>query len=204
MRLALLGPADGNVDALEVAAKFALEAREVDRAVYLGLDGAMDVAVSQWAADLVGGDASEQGVFARAAKTCVRATAEDIDRHLARERARGALRVFESLPNAETRAIEMLGGALVVMIHDKAWLDEEDMLPARVLVFGRSRSPVVKQVGQRWFLSPGSLAEGGLMTLEDAEDAVLLSCFDADLKETRRERLAIHRGTKMTVSGAGA
>jgi hypothetical protein len=204
MRLALLGPAEGNVDALRAAARFVLEGQAVDRAVYLGADGALEGVVAAWAQELVGEDASEDGVFVRAAKTCLSAGPAEIDRYIEGERSRARLRLFESLPETDTRAIEMLAGALVVMIYDKALLDEEDMLPARILIFGKSAQPTVKQVGQRWFLSPGAFGEGGLMMLEDADDAVILTAYDSALRVSRTERLSVQRGAKMKVSGADA
>jgi hypothetical protein len=202
MRLALLGPAEGHTEALEAAARFVLQQHAVDRAVYLGTDGALDAVVRKWAARLVGDNPSEAGVWSRAVRACLRAEPAEIDRYIATERERTSLRIFESLPDAETRAVEMLGGALVVMIHDKALLNEEDMLPARVLLFGKSRAPVVKQVGQRWFLSPGSFEEAGLMLLDDADEGILLTLFDKSCRELRTERLSTHRATKLKV-GAG-
>lgn len=207
MRLALLGPAEGQVDALGAAARFVLDTRPVDRAVYLGTDGALEAVISGWAVDLVGEDPSEERVFSRAVQHALHAGPEEIDRYIAAERERARLRLFESLPEPDTRIIEMLGGALVVMIYDKASLDEEDMLPARILAFGKSRSSIVKQVGQRWFLCPGSFAvtgDGGLMTLEDLDDGVFLTCYDRALMEIRTERISVQRGAKLKVSGAGA
>lgn len=201
MRLALFGPAEGHTEALEAAARFALQLG-VDRAVYLGVDGALDAVIRDWASRLVGDNPSEAGVWSRAVRACARATPADIDRYIAKERERASLRVFESLPDAETRAVEMLGGALVVMIHDKAELNEEDMLPARVLLFGKSKAAVVKQVGQRWFLSPGSFDEAGLMVLDDADEGILLTLFDGSFHEVRSERLSTNRATKLKV-GAG-
>jgi hypothetical protein len=73
-----------------------------------------------------------------------------------------------------------------------------------VLLFGRSRAPVVKQVGQRWFLSPGSFGEGGLLTLEDDDDGILLTLFGKDLTPARTERLSTQRAARLRVGGAGA
>lgn len=203
MRLALLGPAEGNTDALEAAARFVLAKHPVDRAVYLGVDGALDGVIRQIAAGLVGDNPSEEGLWTRAVRACRTADPGAIDAYIAAERARAQLRLFESLPDEETRAVEMLAGALVLMIYDKAHLNEEDMIPARLLLFGKSRSPVVKQVGQRWFLSPGSFSEGGLLTLEDSDDGVLLSIFDRTLGAPRTERLSTHRATKLRVGAGG-
>jgi hypothetical protein len=204
MRLALLGPAGNDKKSLEAAARFVLEQLRVDRAVYLAVDGMLDEVVSAWAEELVGEDPTELGVWTRSFHACAEAPPETIDEYLAAEQERRALRAFESLPDAGTRAVEMLGGALAVMIYDKALLDEEDMLPARLLLFGKSRGAIVKQVGQRWFLSPGSFDEAGLMTLDDDGDGVALTLYDKNLDLLRSEQLTMSRGTKLKVSGAGA
>ncbi len=202
MRLALLGPSEGQTEALETVARFVLQGHAVDRAVYLGLDGELDALVRRLASDLVGDNPSEDGVWSRSVRACLRATPVEIDRYLGAERERAALRIFESLPDVETRAVEMLAGALVVMTHDKGVLTEEDMLPARVLIFGKAKAAVVKQVGPRWFLSPGNLVEGGLMTLDDDDDGIVLKLYDSRCTELRTERLSTQRATKMKV-GAG-
>jgi hypothetical protein len=202
MRLALLGPAGADKKSLEAAARFVLQQLRVDRAVYLGVDGALDEVVSAWATELVGDDPSEAGVWARSFRACAEAPPETIDEYLSAEQERTALRTFEALPDAGTRAVEMLGGALAVMIYDKALLDEEDMLPARLLLFGKSRSAIVKQVGQRWFLSPGSFDEAGLMTLDDDGDGVALTLYDGKLDLVRSEQLTLSRGAKLRVGGA--
>jgi hypothetical protein len=206
MRLALLGPAEGHTTELAAAARFLLDEKLVDRAVYLGVDGALDSVVKGWAESLVGEDPSEVGVWGRAARACARSGAEDIDGFISKERDRARLRVFESLPDSETRLVEMLGGALALMIYDKAKLNEEDMLPARLLIFGKGKGAVVKQVGQRWFLSAGSLddAGSGVMLLDDTEDGIHLTLLDRACQEVRTERLSTERGAKLKVGGANA
>jgi hypothetical protein len=136
----------------------------------------------------------------------LRAGASDIDVFISRERARARLRVFESLPDSETRVVEMLGGALAVIIHDKAMLNEEDMLPARLLIFGKSKGALIKQVGQRWFLSAGSFGDAGsgVMLLDDTDDGIHLTLLDRDCQEVRTERLSTERGAKLKVGGANA
>ena len=42
---------------------------------------------------------------------------------------------------------------VAVLIHDKALLDEEDILAANLLVYGKSETPMVKKIGSRWFVS---------------------------------------------------
>jgi len=203
MRLGILGPALDDEAALERAARFLLRDVAVDRAVYLDTDEALDRVVQQWATRLVGGDPSEQALWERAAQRCAAAAAPEIDAFIHAERERQSLKVFESLPADGTRLIELLNGHVAVLIYDKADLDEEDMLPAAFLVFGASRQPLVKQVGSRWFLSPGTLDHFGIMTLEDRDDGVHLTRYDAICREIRRERLTSERTTRVRLLGKG-
>jgi hypothetical protein len=202
MRLGLLGPSPENDAPLEQAARFLLHELAVDRAIYLGIDPALDRVVHRWAERLVEGDPGDAALFSRAAARCAVATAQEIEAFLEAERERRTLKVFESLPGDGTRVIELLGDKVVVMIYDKAHFDEEDILPASVLVFGKSEEPVVKQVGSRWFLAPGSFMGGGVMTLEDSEEGIRLAMFDEHLKEQGQELLRVGRGAKLKVSGA--
>jgi hypothetical protein len=201
MRLGLLGPEQGNEDALERAAQFLLRDLGVDRAVYLDIDQALDRLIQRWATELVGPNPTDDALWERAAERCAQAPPERVYEFIAAERERQSLKVFESLPGDGTRLIELLNGRVAVMIYDKAALDEEDMLPASFLVFGASRQPLVKRVGSRWFLAPGTLDHFGIMTLEDREDGVHLVQYDALCREIRRERLTSERTARLRVSG---
>ena len=198
MRLGLLGPAHGDLAVLTSAAGFLLREVAIDRAIYLGLDGALDDVVVAWAASLVGGDPREEAIWKRAQR-CLQAAPSEIDEHLARERERRGLRVFEALPGPDARVIELLNGQVAVLIHDADDLDEEDMLPAAFLVFGASEDPLVKVVGTRWFLSPGSLDTCGVMVLEDLEDGVHLRLFDNTCRLVRTERLLSDRKARLSI-----
>jgi hypothetical protein len=202
MRLGLLGPALDRDDALERAMRFLRQAG-AQRVVYLDVDGAVDRVIRRWAEALVGPDPAENAIFDRAAEHCLRAGPDRIDKFVAAERARRELSLFESLAGDGTRAIEILNNRVVVMIHDKANLVEEDIVSASVFVFGKAREPLVKQVGSRWFLSPGGLDQFGLLTLEDLEDGIHLTLYDNQCNEHRRERLVAPRGPKLRVSGEG-
>jgi hypothetical protein len=200
MRLGLLGEAKNREGALERAARFLRQDIAVDRAIYLGVDGALDRVIRRWAAQLVSGDPGESALWSRAVERCATASHEQIDAFLEAERERRGLKVFQSLPGGATRVIEILNGKVAVMIYDKADLDEDDILPASLLVFGKSQEALVKQVGSRWFLSPGPFSQAGLMTLEDHEDGIHLTLFDAECREQRRELLMAGRGTKLKVT----
>lgn len=200
MRLGLLGPATDRLDVLERAARFLHTEVSAERIIYLGLDGALDREVENRAKSLVGADASEGQLFRRAAERCAAATPMEIDAFVGAERERESLRAFESLPGDGTRLMELLGGRVAVLIHDKANLDEDDIASATFLVFGKSTDPLVKAVGSRWFLAPGHLGDCGMMLLEERSDGVHLSLFDSVCREIRRERLVAAPAARISVS----
>lgn len=200
MRLGLLGPAEGDLSTLRNTARFLLEERQVDRAIYLGRDRALDDVVAAWATDLVGEDPTDDALWVRAADRCTDASPEEIRSFLRAELDRRELARLEVLPGVGSRSVELLNGKVVVLIYDKAHLDEEDIVAASLLVFGKSTEMMMKQVGPRWFLSPGN---HGAMILEDRDDGIHLTVLDADLRELSAQPLELGRGTRMRVQGAG-
>jgi hypothetical protein len=203
MRLGLLGPAQGDPQTLERAARFLRRELEAERVVYLGVDGALDRVVESWAEQLVGEHPEDAALCRRATARCLRASPEEIDAYVAREQERARLRMFESLPGERTRSVELFAGRVAVMIHDKAFLDEEDILPTTWLMFGASPTPLVKRIGRRWFLSPGCFPEGGVMLLEDAGGLVRVSWYSGALEELGTEQLGLAREVNLRVSGEG-
>jgi hypothetical protein len=205
MRLGLLGPAgsDGNVGALGRAAEFLLNGARVHRAIYLGNDGALDRAVAAWARKLVGDDPSDDAAWGRAAGVAVAGTAEQIDKFVSCERARLRLKALEALPEEISRTIEMIGDRVAVLIHDKALLDEEDILAANLLFFGKSDGPLIRKIGARWFVTPGPIGSmgGGIAVLDDEGDEIRLTIFDSSGKPSQSETLSFQRVTKMRVQG---
>lgn len=202
MRLGLLGPAGGDVGGLGRAAEFLLNGARVHRAIYLGNDGALDRAVAAWARKLVGDDPTDDGAWKRAAEIALSGQPAVIDRFVATERARMRLKSLEALPESLTRTIEMLSDRVAILIHDKASLDEEDILAANILLFGKSDGPLVKKIGTRWFVTPGPIGSvgGGVAVLDDEKDDVVVTLFDSAGKPSHREVLATIRA-KMRVRG---
>lgn len=200
MRLGLLGPADGDLAALRRTAQHLLEEQAIDRAVYLGKDRALDDVVAEWASDLVGADPTDDALWHRAAQTCASAPSDQIREFLKAESSRQRLARFEVLPGVGSRSVELLNGKVVVLIYDKAHLDEEDIVAASLLVFGKSSSLILKQVGPRWFISPGT---HGALVLEDLDDGIQLTGYDRELKQVEAMSLELARGTRMRVQGAG-
>lgn len=203
MRLGLLGPSGGDVGALGRAAEFLLNGARVHRAIYLGNDGALDRAVAAWARKLVGDDPTDDNAWRRAADVASKGTWEQIDKFVSIERSRMRLKTLEALPESVARTIEMISDRVAVLIHDKALLDEEDILAANILCFGKNDGPLVKKIGTRWFVSPGPIGSegGGLAVLDDETDDVVVTIYDGTGKSTRREVLSQTRTAKMRVQG---
>lgn len=180
-----------------------LDGAKVGRAIYVGDDGALDATVMAWAERIVGGDPTDDGAFKRAAILAAHGTPEQIDAFVASELARQRLRGLESLPSGGGRTIEMLGPRLGVFVYDKARLDEEDILSANLIVYGKSPTPLVKQIGSRWFVTPGSVVcpTGGLMVIADEGEDVTVELFDARGKSMKTERLEMKVRATTTVQG---
>ena len=202
VRLGRLGPSEGDTAGLGRAAEFLLSTGKVSRVVYLGTDGALDLAVAAWARKLVGDDPSDDGAWSRAAEIAVAGSSDEIDKFVHVERARVQLKLLEALPPGG-RTIEMVGDRVAVLIHDKALLDEEDILAANLLVYGKSDAPMVKKIGSRWFVSPGQIgSEGGGLAILDDEDAdIIVTVHDLAGRETIRETLLVQRATKVRIQG---
>lgn len=202
MRLGILGPAQGDLPALARAAQHLLDAVHADKVIYLSDDDALDKVVAGWARGLVGADPSEAALFARAAR-CAAAAPDAIDAFVASERARIRLRVLGSLP-AGQRTIEIMDSRVVLFVFDKATLDEEDILPASVLVFGKSAGPLIRKAGSRTFLSPGPIgsADGGMAVLDDGGGGMRIEIMNAQGAVTARDAAGGSlQGAKMRIQG---
>ncbi len=192
--------------ALGRGAEFLLNGARVHRAIYLGNDGALDRAVAAWARKLVGDDPSDEGAWARAADIALKGTPQQIDRFVATERARLRLKSLEALPTEQvSRTIEMVGDRVAVLIYDKSQLDEEDILAANILLFGKSDAPLIRKIGARWFVTPGPINAkgGGLAVLDDEQDEVVVTIFDVAGKIAQREVLTAPKSAKMREAGEG-
>lgn len=201
MRFAVLGPANGDLEALEKGASLLLFEHQAEQVVYLGADDALDRLVLDWAHRLVGADPSDEGVWDRAAARCVAATPQQIDAFVATERRRERLKALKCLPVATSRTIELLEGRIAVLLHDKALLDEEDILPASLLIFGKSREPLVRQVGSRTFVSPGELGpkSGVALFTDDGAGEINVTMYGPGGTKVDSHQLVAPRTGRFTV-----
>jgi hypothetical protein len=67
----------------------------------------------------------------------------------------------------------------------------------------RSDGPLIKKIGQRWFLTPGPIGctGGGAMVLDDSDDEVVATVYDAMGRASRSEALTVNRTAKLSVQG---
>jgi hypothetical protein len=196
----------GDLLALAHGAQYLLDEARVEKVIYLADDDALDRVVASWAAEMVGENPTGAGLFARAAARCASAAPSQIDDFVALERARLRLQVLVSLPSAGQRAIEILDGRVVLFVFDKAMLDEEDIAAASVLVFGKSPEGVLKKVGTRMFLSPGTIGSkgGGCAVLDDSEGGVRIELMTTGGEVSAQATVgAPITGAKMRVQGGG-
>ena len=197
VRLALVGPCDGDVAALSRAVATAIEQLHADHVVYLGTDDALDTVIEGWMSVL----AVESSLMARASAV-LDADASAIARTIEAEKQRRRLQCVHALAGPGVRSIELMHERIVLMIDDKATLDEEDLLPATVIAFGRGTA-TIRRVGSRIFVAPGLCAartEGLLLIDEEVEAGVIgISLCDVAGVVTMRESFDTTRSAKMKV-----
>lgn len=161
-RMGLIGPAGDAKAELERAIDQLLADPNVRRILYLGADGAIERVAAAFARTRL-----EQDEFLRrAAELACAGSPDEIAELLAEERASSRLSLVRKLPEPPARAIEMLDKWIVLAVHDKAVLDEDDIANAHIIVYGRAEESVLKRFGPRCFFAPGPLAAGKLGCLD--------------------------------------
>ncbi len=189
MRLGLIGTADGSPSRLLQALELMLDRFEADPVVYLGSERTARRAVAHWIERRLGPLASEARFLQEAARAAARRDEAQLGRLLQREAQRRRVERLRLLP-ARTRAVEMLGDRVVLLVRDKADLQEEDIASAHVVVFGRSRAPEVRRFGPRVFYTPGPLSAGHVGLLQtDERGRSWAVTLDLQGRERSRESL---------------
>jgi hypothetical protein len=202
MRLGILGPANGDVIGLARAAQILVDEAHAERVIYVADDGALEQVVVSWASEIVGANPSGEVLFDRAAARCARGTPDEIDTFVEGERARLRLEVFMSLPSGR-RTVEILDGRVVLFVFDKAHLDEEDIVAAQLIVFGKAREPLVRRVGPRVFLTPGPIGcpTGGSAVLDDGAEGIRIEILGPGGLVTAQAHVGGPRPGKLKVQG---
>ncbi len=199
-RIGFIGPAEGDLERLERAANFLLVTERVVRAVYLGLDSALDRCVTSWAKRLVGEDPTDEGAWRRAAEVAANGTPEMIDAFVSGERERLRLRALATLPDDLPYAFETVGDLVVLLTFDPRGLTEEDLAPAHLVVGGNATAPHLEQQGTRWLLELGPLGPtGGVAVVDAHEDSGVVTIYDDSEREVLRAEITPPRTMRLEV-----
>ncbi len=200
MRIGLLGPSDGDLVALAKASSTAVDRLGAQQVIYLGADGALDRVVAAWAEGLgVDLPIDQRPEEVRA---LLDADLPTLRSALDHEHARRRFGVFRALGGPGLRALEILNDRVVVMVDDKSVLDEEDLLPATVIVFGRGDA-TIRRVGTRVFIAPGHPTRGneGICLLDEGEGNVGISVTLHDVGGATKQKdfIETSRSAKLKV-----
>jgi hypothetical protein len=200
MRIGLLGPADGNTELLREAADFLLGDCGVDQAVYLGNDDSARHVVDKWAEQVMGGEASEDAFLREARRVALSGSAEEIQTLLTRDHEVRRLSALRCLPPPPARAVEVCDEKVVLFVHDKALLDEEDIANAFLVVYGRSKALAINRFGPRSFFTPGPLSGKRVAVLEREVDGTLaIAMFNPETGEPAGHETLIARRSHVVV-----
>lgn len=202
MRIGLLGPAHGDGEALREAVEFLIGDVGVEQAIYLGDDaGAFDALLAEWALEVFGETPSPEIFLARAAGLAADGSPTEIRALLERDEWHRNLGRVHKLPPAPTRAIEMLADRIIIAVHDKSVLDEEDIANASLIVYGLADEAALKRFGTRYFLTPGPLTTGRVAVLEtESEGNVSIALFETSGVPVWRQTMARPSGKMSIVS----
>ena len=201
MRIGLLGPSDGDAEVLREAIEFLLGDVEVDFAIYLGAEtDGLDPMLQTWAAEIFGDDPDEQTFLDHAHALAESGDAEAIDALLERDAHVRRLARVRKLPPAPARAVEMIADRIIIAVHDKAVLDEEDIANANLIVYGKSPSADLRKFGHRYFLTPGPLSDERVAVVEVENDGhISIALFETSGLPVWRKTMA-RRSTKVNVA----
>jgi hypothetical protein len=181
MRMGIIGPAEGAHDELRRAIALFLPDPDVKQIIYLGEDGAIERMVAEFEREQL-----DQDTFLRRGlELACSGSAVEIEQLLEEDRKAQRLSLLRRLPDAPACAIEMLERWIILAVHDKAVLEEDDVANAHVIVYGRAPEADYKRIGPFSFLTPGPLQGGrvGSIALRDdgGLDLALLDLHGAPL-----------------------
>jgi predicted phosphodiesterase len=207
MRIGLASDSFGNVEGLEHA--FDVFARaQAERVFFLG---------GRWAdVDAVmarrrGGSRSaavpeDDLAFLEAVRGALErqaAAPDPLEGHVVRVASRACPEVHRGQP---TKVMEMVGGQVCFLVHDKGDLTREDIANALVLFHGNSTRAGMVSIGPRVFVTPGHLRRpapdgqpASFALLDVGPHELEMLVFGEDGAELRREKVSFGARGKMTV-----
>lgn len=203
MRIGVVGPSEEDPKLLREAGEFLLGDCGVEQAFYLGPEATLRGVLDGWSNEVMRGAASEERFLEQALGLALdgSAGAAAIDQLLARDRERQRLSVLRSVPAPPAQAIELFDDKVVLFVHDKAQLDQEDIANAFLVVYGRSKQAALHRFGPRTFFTPGPLKAGRVALLERAPEGHLaIAQFDPRTGEPCGREVIQVRRTRMVVA----
>ena len=162
-RIGLVGPCGSSKPELERALRLLAADPTMRQVVYLGADRAAEDVTAAWV------DAArneDERLLRRGAQLACEGSADEIERLLREPRSSQGLSLVHRLPDPPARAVELLDRWVLLAVHDKAVLDEEDIANAHVIAYGRAEEASCKRFGPRCFFTPGPVSGGKLGCVE--------------------------------------
>jgi len=197
MRMGIIGTAVGATRELRQAIELFLADPELKQIVYLGDDDAITQVVTHFAHEQL----SEEEFLRRSVELACHGSPDAIRQLLEADREAQRVSLLRRLPDPPACAIEMLDKWIVLIVHDKAVLDEDDVANAHVIVYGQADEANYKRFGPRSFLTPGPLSKGLVGSVGLRPDGTLeLQLLDLDGVKVLSESLAPAAAGKVVVA----
>lgn len=175
MRMGVIGHAEQAEHELHQAIELLLADPLLKQILYLGEDDAITRAVGQFSHERL----SEEGFLSRAVGLACHGNSDEIEDLLEADRQAQRVSLLRCLPPKPACAIEMLEKWIILGVHDKAVLEEDDVANAHVIIYGEAPEANIKRFGPRSFLTPGPLDRGLIGSLNLRSDGALeLSLLD--------------------------
>lgn len=216
MTIGLVADSLGDLDALEWACDFLVEEKGATRLFFLGGRWTdVDDLIQRRREAARGGAAYSDANFLADVEAFMARSAEVEKGGVAHRLKKDALETFVSRftrvpdkdslqyrdPNVKRALTDMVGDRIATLVHDKADLAREDIEPATFLLHGCSHTPAVVQIGQRFFVTPGSLtgAERTCGLLDQGEKGLEFVAFGLDGREVKRVPLVVATRRNLSV-----
>ena len=187
MRMGIIGTAVGATRELRQAIELFLSDPELKQIIYLGEDDAITQVVTHFAHEQL----SDEEFLRRGVELACHGSAAAIRQLLQADQEAQRLSLLRRLPEPPACAIEMLDKWIILAVHDKAVLEEDDVANAHVIVYGHAEKAHYKRFGPRSFLTPGPLSQGLVGSVGLRPDGALeLNLLDLDGSKVLTESLA--------------
>ncbi len=215
MKIGLVADSRGEIDTLEHACDFLVEEKGAERLFFLGGRWSdLDELFQRKRAQKRGGAEYSDADFLADVASFIAQSAEGgaAARKPGQDSAEAFVKRFERVPDRASPQYrdpaipkmlpDLIGDRIACLVHDKADLTRDDIEAATFLLHGNSAAPDVVQIGTRFFLTPGALAEVAtpscaLLSWDD--QGMQFAAFGLDGRELKRLPLSLTTRRKMSL-----